>query len=72
MVMHDFRGNKYPEEKLTELCEDCKKEQAVRNCCIAEGDLFRTHWHGAIHTHDHKLKFLCRNCAEIEHKKFKN
>lgn len=69
--MKDWRGNSYKEEKLTlngkpVKCDMCYN-QAVRNCCIAEGDKNRTHWHGAIHTHDGSLKSLCRACADKDH-----
>jgi hypothetical protein len=68
--MSDWRGNIYKDEELNEKCEDCG-EQAVRNCCIAEGDEGRTHWHGAIHTKDGGLKCLCRKCAEIDYLKMR-
>lgn len=82
--MEDWRGNKYKEEKLWYLkkhekdnvvrvpksCDDCLEEQAVRNCCIAEGDVGRTHWHGSVHTFDGHIKALCRKCWEKDCKKF--
>jgi hypothetical protein len=70
MTMKDWRGYEYPEETLNELCEICGK-QAVRNCCVAEDDKDRTHWHGAIHTIDDGLKFLCRECSIKENNKWK-
>lgn len=80
--MVDWRGNIFPEEKLwytTEKgikvplsCELCLENQAVRNCCEAEGDIGRTHWHGAVHIKGGGMKHLCRKCAEIENKKWKD
>lgn len=83
--MEDWRGNKYEEEFIWEndgsvggmgirsqkLCENCKEKPAVRNCCEAERDVGRTHWHGAVHTKDGGLKFLCRECADKENNKWK-
>lgn len=66
----DWRGNEYDEnEQLGKPCEDCKVKPAIRNCCIAEGDFARTHWHGEIHTSDGHIKALCRECAEKDHAK---
>ena len=84
--MTDWRGNEYEEEKLwyfgkddTKVplnCEICTEKQAVRNCCLAEGDIGRTHWrrthwHGGIHTTDRRLLRLCKSCAEKDHAKRK-
>ena len=67
MEMKDWRGNSYADEELGGSCEteNCPNK-AVRNCCKAEGDIGRTHWHGAIHTRDGGLKKLCRSCADKE------
>ena len=72
--MQDWRGNTYEEEKLWKqtnqdglqeavICEECNKEQAVRNCCTAEGDVARTHWHGAVHIKGELLQ-LCKVCCK--------
>jgi hypothetical protein len=68
--MKDWRGNDYKEEELNCRCEICNNKMAVRNCCCAEGDIWRTHWHGAVHTKDGGLKNLCRECADKENKKW--
>ncbi len=79
-IMKDFRGNEYLESKLWFIrkngtkvpvgCGICVEQQAVRNCCEAEGDFGRTHWHGEIHTWGGGLKALCRKCADKENKKW--
>ena len=74
--MKDWRGNSYKEENLFKengkrwKCEICKKKDAVRNCCEAEGDIGRTHWHGGVHCQDGGWKALCKECADIENKKW--
>ena len=71
MKMKDWRGNTYEEEKIEgKKCVICKK-QAVKNCCKAERDIDRTHHHGAIHTRDRGLCYLCRSCANKENKNLK-
>jgi len=77
-LMKDWRGNKYIEEKLWYVtdngnrvpvnCDMCLENQAVRNCCTAEGDIGRTHWHGGVHTKD-GIKNLCRKCADKVNKR---
>lgn len=79
--MKDWRGNSYKEEKLWYVrpngnrvpinCDGCMEQQAVRNCCVAEGDVGRTHWHGGVHTKDGGLKVLCKICYEKEKKETK-
>lgn len=66
--MKDWRGNTYQDEVLGVPCANCGKP-AMRNCCIAEGDVGRTHWHGEVHIKG--LKPLCKSCAEEENKKWK-
>lgn len=68
--MKDFRGNVYEEETLGIKCEHCKQNLAVRNCCVAEGDVDRTHWHGYVHTFERKLLALCKQCWQIDADKF--
>lgn len=47
--MHDWRGNFYKREAIGKCdVKDCT-ETAMRQCCTAEGDSGRTHWHGRVH-----------------------
>ena len=68
--MKDFRGNTYEEEDLDRKCEMCKKVQARRQCCVAEGDVGRTHWHGAVHRLKHGLVSVCDECVKIVNKEW--
>lgn len=71
----DFRGNEYElYEELEKICSAkyCEKK-AIRHNCIAEGELNRTHWHGAIHfvlDDSHGLDYFCLEHGVIEQNKW--
>jgi hypothetical protein len=50
-------------------CEKCKTNDGKFNSCEADG---RMHHHGAIHTKEKGLMFLCQECANEENAKWRN